>query len=166
MAAGATTVRLRLAALPARRFLLTALTLLAVIGWVSSTTAFETTPLSIETEAGRHDFTVEIATDPQERARGLMFRDALPADRGMLFDYRRPQIVTMWMKNTLIPLDMIFIGGDGLIRRIVERTVPLSLETISSREPVRAVLELSGGSADRLDIRVGDRVFHALFERD
>lgn len=119
---------------------------------------FKSAPLAIETAAGERRFTVELALGDRQQAQGLMYRRRLAPDAGMLFVYRRPQPVAMWMKNTLIPLDMVFIAADGRIVRIAQRTVPLSLETISSGAPVRAVLELNAGTAARLGIKPGDRV--------
>jgi uncharacterized membrane protein (UPF0127 family) len=94
---------------------------------------------------------------------GLMFRTEVAPDEGMIFDWGSPRESSMWMRNTLVPLDMLFIAADGRIHRIAERTVPLSLATIDSRGPVRATLELRGGIAAERDIRVGDRVLHRLF---
>lgn len=116
-------------------------------------------------ERRRHVFRVEVMRDDAARQRGLMFRQHLPADRGMLFDFERTAPIAMWMKNTLIPLDMLFIRADGSVARIEERTEPLSERTIPSGEPVRAVLELDGGTAARLGLRAGDRVDHPLFKR-
>jgi uncharacterized membrane protein (UPF0127 family) len=107
---------------------------------------------------------IELALSPQQQARGLMYRQRLAADAGMLFVYRPARLVTMWMKNTEIPLDMLFIAEDGEIVKIVERTVPFSLTNISSDRQVRAVLEINGGMASRLGIRPGDRVVHPVFE--
>ncbi len=127
-------------------------------------TTFETSRLVIVSESGRHEFKVELAVTPEQRAQGLMYRRSMAADAGMLFDYsRRPGRASMWMKNTFIPLDMLFIKADGEIESIAARTVPHSLESISSRGPVRAVLELNGGTAERLGIKPGDRVEHRLF---
>ena len=109
-------------------------------------------------------FDVELAVSPQQQAQGLMYRQSLAADAGMLFIYRPARPVSMWMKNTLIPLDMLFIAEDGEIVKTVERTVPLSLTTISSDDRVRAVLEINGGMVNRLGIRPGDRVVHPAFE--
>ncbi len=109
-------------------------------------------------------FDVELAVSPQQQAQGLMYRPSLAADAGMLFIYRPAREVSMWMKNTVIPLDMLFIAEDGEIVKIVERAVPLSLTTISSDRRVRAVLEINGGMANRLGIRPGDRVVHPAFE--
>jgi uncharacterized membrane protein (UPF0127 family) len=126
---------------------------------------FKTAPLSIETAAGKHRFTVELALNDRQQAQGLMYRRRLARDAGMLFVYRAEQPVSMWMKNTLIPLDMVFIAADGRIKRIAQRTVPMSLETISSEAPVRAVLELNAGTAARLGIEPGDRVNAAALGR-
>jgi len=111
-------------------------------------------------------FAVELALTPRQQAQGLMYRQSLAPDAGMLFVYRSARLVTMWMKNTVIPLDMLFIAEDGEIVKVVERTVPFSLATISSNEPVRAVLEVNGGTVKRLGIRPGDRVIHPTFETD
>ncbi|MDJ0685732.1 MAG: DUF192 domain-containing protein [Alphaproteobacteria bacterium] len=125
---------------------------------------FERDTLKIVKRAGgRVVFDIEIARTGEQRAQGLMFRPSLPADAGMLFDYRRVQPVTMWMKNTMIPLDILFIDEDGIITHIVERAVPYSLKPLPSRGPVRAVLELNGGTVAKQGFRVGDRVRHALF---
>lgn len=114
--------------------------------------------VKIETSGGAHSFRVEIARTDRQQMQGLMFRRHMAADAGMLFVYRREAPIAMWMKNTFIPLDMIFIGRGGRIVKIVQRTVPLSEATISSGSPVVAVLELNAGSASRLGIRTGDRV--------
>ncbi|TAN46963.1 MAG: DUF192 domain-containing protein, partial [Rhodospirillales bacterium] len=107
-------------------------------------------------------FKAEIAATPNARAKGLMFRRELAPDAGMLFDFFQPQPVTMWMKNTLIPLDMLFIMDDGRIANLAERTVPGSLTPIPADEPVRFVLELNGGTAARLGLKAGDRVVKGL----
>jgi uncharacterized membrane protein (UPF0127 family) len=115
--------------------------------------------LAIETAAGiRHEFQVEIADTPESKAQGLMFRRELAADHGMLFIFERPQRISMWMKNTPLPLDMLFIDADGVIVDLHARTVPFSLDTIASRRRALYVLEVNGGTADRLGIAVGDRV--------
>lgn len=120
--------------------------------------------LTIETAAGaRHRFAIELAETAAQQAQGLMYRRKLAADAGMLFVYRNSGRLSMWMKNTFIPLDMIFIATDGRIAKIVQRTVPMSLATISSDESVRAVLELNGGTAARLQLAPGDRVLHEAF---
>jgi uncharacterized membrane protein (UPF0127 family) len=123
-----------------------------------------TEPLVIVTRDGtQHRFTVEMALTPEQQMIGLMFRTEVKPDEGMLFDWGSPRESTMWMRNTLVPLDMLFIAADGRIHRIAERTVPLSLATISSQGPVRATLELAGGTAERLGLRPGDRVLHRIF---
>lgn len=123
-----------------------------------------TTPLGIVTADGKkHPFKVEVVAEPEERAVGLMFRRSLAADGGMLFDFGRTEPVAMWMKNTLIPLDMLFIASDGSIVNIAQRTVPGSLATIPSAKPVRFVLEVAGGTVSRLGIKPGDKVIHPLF---
>lgn len=121
---------------------------------------FDRSTLKIETMNGVHSFDVEIATNDDQRARGLMFRNEMAPDAGMLFLYRRDRVLTMWMANTYIPLDMLFIGGDGRIVRIAENTIPLSRTTVSSRKRARAVLELNAGTARRLGINAGDRVIY------
>ena len=93
-----------------------------------------------------------------------MYRRKLAPDAGMLFDYKTPQRVSMWMKNTFIPLDMIFIAADGRIVNIAERTVPQSKTVISSQGKIRGVLEINGGTVARLGIKPGDRVRHPIFE--
>jgi uncharacterized membrane protein (UPF0127 family) len=123
-----------------------------------------TEPMVIVTRDGRRlAFTVEMALSPEQQTIGLMFRTEVRPDEGMLFDWGAPRESAMWMRNTLIPLDMVFIAADGRIHRIAERTTPLSLATVESRGPVRATLELAGGAAERLDIRVGDRVLQRIF---
>lgn len=115
-------------------------------------------PLEIITATGVRSFTVELATNDAERERGLMFRKELPAGRGMLFDFMQERPVAFWMHNTYIPLDMIFIRGDGRILSIAENAKPLSDDLIPSGGPVRAVLEVFGGTARKLGIAPGDRV--------
>jgi uncharacterized membrane protein (UPF0127 family) len=122
-------------------------------------------PLAIVTASGRHAFQVEVMRTPDQRAKGLMHRQHLPADRGMLFDFGRVEPVAMWMQNTYIPLDMFFIAADGRIVRITERTEPLSTRTLPSGEPVLSVLELNGGAAEAIGAKVGDRIEHPLFRR-
>jgi len=111
----------------------------------------------------RHDFRTEMAIQSQDQMIGMMFRTSMAPDEAMLFDWGAPRESSMWMRNTLIPLDMIFIAADGRIHRIHERAVPQSLATIDSRGPVRATLEVAGGTAERLNLRVGDRVEHPIF---
>lgn len=128
-------------------------------------TALPRSELWIESGGERHHFEVELAETREHMMRGLMFRTDLADDAGMLFDYPRPQPVSMWMKNTLIPLDMVFIDEHGVIIRIARWTVPLSLESIPSGGPARAVLELKGGITGRLGIAAGDRVIHPYFKQ-
>ena len=133
---------------------------------LSPAAAFERGTLIIETEAGAsHRLEVEIALDPADRSRGLMFRESMPADHGMLFDFERPQQVTMWMRNTILPLDMLFIEETGRIAWVAADTKPFSEELIEAPTPVRAVLELNAGTAKRLGIAPGARVVHELFAR-
>lgn len=121
--------------------------------------AFTSEPLAIETAEGKtYDFTAELALNDAQREQGLMFRKSMPPDRGMLFDFDEPRAVAMWMRNTLIPLDMLFIGSDGRITHIHENAVPHSEAIISSRGPVKFVLELNGGAAQRYGIKPGDMV--------
>jgi hypothetical protein len=122
-------------------------------------------PLEITTKNGVHVFAVEMASTPEEQAKGLMFRRHMPEGQGMLFDFHREQPTSFWMKNTYIPLDMIFIRGDGRILRIAENTVPLSEALVTSGGPVRAVLEVNAGTARKLGIAPGDRVAHSIFGR-
>jgi uncharacterized membrane protein (UPF0127 family) len=131
---------------------------LLLAGFVGPAMAADDARLTIDTDHGPRIFTVELATTPEQMARGLMFRRSLPPDAGMLFVYPDSRPVAFWMKNTLIPLDMLFIAGDGKVSRIVERAVPLSETPISSVDEVRAVLELNGGTAARLGIKPGDVV--------
>jgi hypothetical protein len=121
---------------------------------------FEKSALTIETAGGTHKFDIELAQTSEQMSFGLMFRRQLAPDAGMLFIYDPPRPAAMWMKNTYIPLDMLFIGTDGRIVNIAERTVPHSEATVASTGTVRATLELNGGSAARLGIKPGDRVRH------
>lgn len=125
---------------------------------------FATSELNVETASGRHfRFTVELALTPQQQAQGLMFRESLAPDAGMLFLYNTPQPAAFWMKNTLIPLDMLFIAPDGRVVNIHDRAVPHSEDAIRSDGPVLGILEINGGLANRLGIRPGDRVRHPVF---
>nr|WP_244507559.1 DUF192 domain-containing protein [Methylobacterium phyllostachyos] len=119
--------------------------------------------LTIVTQSGPKRFDVEVMRDDASRSRGLMFRRHMAADHGMLFDFERAEPVTMWMKNTYLPLDMVFIRPDGTISRIAADTEPLSTAIIPSGGPVLAVLELNAGIAAKLGIQPGDRVEHAMF---
>ncbi len=115
-------------------------------------------------DGARRVLDVELALTPQQQAQGLMYRPSLAPEAGMLFVYRPARVVTMWMKNTAMPLDMLFIAEDGEIVKIVERTVPYSLASISSGRPVSGVLEVNGGMTSRWGIRPGDRVEHPAFD--
>jgi uncharacterized membrane protein (UPF0127 family) len=119
--------------------------------------------LEIVSKTGVHVFSVEIADTEAAREKGLMFRKKLPEGQGMLFDFHQAQQVSFWMKNTYIPLDMIFIQGNGRILRIAENTEPLSTRLIPSGGPVRGVLEVIGGTARKLGIAPGDRVASPIF---
>lgn len=121
--------------------------------------------LEIVSKNGIHVFTVELAVTDVDRQRGLMFRKELPEGHGMLFDFQRDQELGFWMKNTYIPLDMIFITGDGRIHRIAENTEPLSERVVPSNGPVRAVFEVIAGTTRKLGISPGDRVAHPIFSR-
>jgi uncharacterized membrane protein (UPF0127 family) len=115
-------------------------------------------PLTIQSASGTHRFTVEVAETPEQQAQGLMNRQSLGPDRGMIFPRNPPGDASFWMKNTLIPLDIIFIRADGTIARIAENTVPLSLDPVPSLEPVVAVLEIPGGRSAELGVKAGDKV--------
>ena len=123
-----------------------------------SPAGLEQSALTIRSGGKVHRFTVEIARSPEEQAYGMMNRLSLGPDRGMIFPYDPPQPVAFWMKDTLIPLDIIFVAPGGTILRIAENAVPLSLENVPSGGPVEAVLELAGGRSSELGLRPGDRV--------
>jgi uncharacterized membrane protein (UPF0127 family) len=150
------------AALRAAPFLL--VLVLMLIANPGAADAMRRETLKLLTAQGSHVINVEITETPQEKAQGLMFRTALADTSGMLFFYDDPQEISMWMRNTYIPLDMVFIRADGIVHRIEARTEPLSEAIISSRGPVSACLELAGGAAERLGLKPGDRVEHALFK--
>jgi uncharacterized membrane protein (UPF0127 family) len=120
---------------------------------------------SLVVAAGGRDlkFEVELALDDAHRSHGLMFRKKLGPYEGMLFDFFQEMPVSFWMKNTLIPLDMLFIAADGTIKHIHANAVPMTTDAIPSQYPVRAVLEINGGSAALLGIKPGDKVKHAIF---
>jgi hypothetical protein len=121
--------------------------------------------LEIASSGGARVFQVEVMRTAEEKARGLMFRQFLPEERGMLFDFGRNEPVSMWMRNTYIPLDMLFIRSDGVVHHIHERAQPLDETPISSRGDVRFVLEVNGGVAAKFGLKAGDRVSHALIAR-
>jgi hypothetical protein len=122
-------------------------------------------PLEIVTKSGVQVFSVEMATTEEEKTTGLMYRKELPDGKGMLFDFSPEQQISMWMKNTYIPLDMIFIRADGRILRIAENTEPLSTKIISSGGLAKGVLEVIAGTAQKYGIQPGDRVAHPLFNK-
>lgn len=119
--------------------------------------------LTLETSAGPKVINIEVADSGEEKARGLMFRTSLGDTSGMLFPYPQPQELSMWMKNTFIPLDMVFIRSNGTVHRIEARTEPLSERVIGSKGDVTAVLELAGGAAERLGLKAGDKIVHPHF---
>ncbi len=124
---------------------------------------FETSRVSIVTAGGTYKITVEMATTPEQRLQGLMGRKDMPLAAGMLFDFERTGPITMWMKNTFIPLDMLFLDNAGHIVHIAPNTQPQSLRHVSPGRPVRGVLEVNAGTATRLGIKAGDRVLHGMF---
>jgi uncharacterized membrane protein (UPF0127 family) len=123
-------------------------------------------PITIVTDLASTMLSAEIADTDELRERGLMFRHILPPDQAMLFGYEKPRPVQMWMKNTYMSLDMVFVREDGTIAAIAENTVPKSLDTISVQEPVKGVIELAAGTAKRLGIHQNDKVFHRFFKNN
>jgi uncharacterized membrane protein (UPF0127 family) len=121
--------------------------------------------VKVVTRNGDRTFAAEIANTPSQRARGLMFRTQLTERNGMLFDFGRDQEIRMWMKNTLIPLDMIFIQSDGRIQRIEQNAEPGSLRLISSNGPARAVFEVKAGTSTKYGVAPGDRVIYPRFSQ-
>jgi len=132
-------------------------------GTVSSTLALEKQPLTFVTAGGRHQFTVEVAATQREQSQGLMFRQSIGENEGMIFIYPSDQEIAMWMKNTYISLDMIFVQRDGSVLRSERRTEPFSERVIQSGGKARAVIEVSAGTADRLGLKQGDKVEHSAF---
>ncbi|MDF3074132.1 MAG: hypothetical protein K0S54_1799 [Alphaproteobacteria bacterium] len=125
--------------------------------------SFEQDDLAIRTSSGEIKFRVELALSPPQQQYGLMFRQKLDPYTGMLFDFGAPRIVSMWMMNTLIPLDMVFIAADGRIVNVAANTKPMSTDTILSQGPAKGVLEIAGGTARLLGIKAGDVVLHRVF---
>ena len=119
--------------------------------------------LELVTASGVHVLDVEVAATPEKQALGLMYRTSLSDTKGMLFPHQEPRELSMWMHNTYIPLDMVFIRADGTVHRIEARAEPLSDRVIGSNGPVLAVLEIAGGNAERLGLRPGDKVRHPAF---
>ena len=152
-----------------RRVLLAVLAVVSLftlpLGRAGLLAAAELQPLEIASKSGVHVFAVEMAVTPEEQAKGLMFRKQLPEGQGMLFDFHREQPTSFWMKNTYVPLDMIFIRADGRILRIAENTEPHSTKIISSGGLARGVLEVAAGTAQKYGIQPGDRVAHPLFNK-
>ncbi|WP_395672506.1 DUF192 domain-containing protein [Phenylobacterium sp.] len=122
-------------------------------------------PLQVVTPKGRTALQVEFADSPVERQYGLMCRRSLAPDRGMLFDFQRPQFLAFWMRNTLIPLDIVYIGADGRVVSVVANARPLDETPLPSNGPARAVLELAGGRAAQLGLLPGDRIVHRIFSQ-
>jgi uncharacterized membrane protein (UPF0127 family) len=136
-------------------------TVLALLAFTARTAAFEQLPvqtIEIETKKGPHRFTVEVAADSASQERGLMYRRTLAPDAGMIFVFGQKQFVSFWMKNTFLPLDMLFVKADGTISTIQANAVPFSETSIQSAEPVLAVIELNAGRAKALGIEPGDKV--------
>lgn len=141
------------------------LLVVAVLWLALAPPAQATETLEIVGKSGVQVFAVEVMRTPDERAKGLMYRRELPEGRGMLFDFSPEQNVSMWMKNTYISLDMIFIRADGRILRIAENTTPESEAIIPAGGPVRGVLEVIAGTAKKYGIAPGDKVAHPLFDK-
>jgi uncharacterized membrane protein (UPF0127 family) len=144
---------------------LAAALVMIAVAWHAPAGAAEFQPLEIVTKSGVKMFSVEIAKTEKERETGLMYRRELADGRGMLFDFAPEQMVSMWMKNTFIPLDMIFVGSDGRVTRIAENTEPQSLAIISSGAPAKGVIEVIAGTARKYGIAQGDQVVHPLFKQ-
>jgi len=141
--------------MPRRLFLALILLVAAAPAWALET--FGTSDLTIRTTGGPRTFKIELALTDAQMEQGLMFRRSLAPDAGMLFDFKAPTNVTMWMKNTFIPLDMLFLDEHGRVFDIHERAVPQSTDIIAARGPARYVVELNGGTAARLGIKPGDQ---------
>lgn len=156
------------------RWLRTFALLLSVVFWPAVSTA-ETSQVPNDPPACREDtvylrgdfgtarFSVEVADTGKERARGLMFRESLPRSAGMLFVYGRPTVASFWMKNTLIPLDMIFVDERGVVRKVHARAVPGDLTPILGGDGIKAVLEINGGLAEAMGITAGSEMRHPAF---
>lgn len=150
-----------------RRGVLAALVAALALPAAAQLVGFATSPMAIETADGRrHRFTVELALTDAQQMQGLMYRRALAPDRGMLFVYPVDAPLAMWMKNTYIPLDMLFLRADGQIVNIIENVPPLTLDSRPSDGPARAAVELAAGTVARLGIRAGDRVIHERLAGD
>ncbi|WP_281017133.1 MULTISPECIES: DUF192 domain-containing protein [unclassified Minwuia] len=139
------------------------LLLLLTVATVAPAAAQDLSSLTVETAGGERRFAVELADDAASRRRGLMFRQSMPLDHGMLFDFEREQPLSFWMKNTPLPLDIIFIDRRGIIVHIHHRAVPYDETPIPSMKPASAVLEINGGVARVIGIAEGDQVRHRIF---
>jgi uncharacterized membrane protein (UPF0127 family) len=144
---------------------------LFLLGWGADAFAdgqpqLQTETVLIKTAKGTAAFHAEIADTAEARATGLMFRESMPADHGMLFDFGEVRRVSMWMKNTKISLDMVFADSKGRVVGIAANTVPLSTDTISVNEPVRAVFEVNAGTAKRIGLKRGGHLIHPLFAKE
>lgn len=140
---------------------LTSFAALAV--FASPAMAQEMTPLTIQSGETTHTFRVEVADEPAEISRGLMDRTEMAEDAGMIFDFGQPRVASMWMKDTILPLDMLFVDGDGTVLAIAHNTQPGSLRQVSAGVQVKSVIELNAGRADALGIKPGDTVQHDIF---
>ena len=150
------------------RFMTFFLVLIAFSAAPLTSTAYAAAKMRVETvviitASGEYTFEAEIADTPLHKSRGLMRRPLMDADRGMLFDNGAEREMFMWMKNTILALDMIFITKDGTVARIAKNTVPFSETIIPSGQPVKGVLEVNAGTAERIGLKVGDKVKHAMF---
>ncbi|WGF89348.1 DUF192 domain-containing protein [Marinivivus vitaminiproducens] len=146
--------------------LLGLLLLILSAGDADAQSGFERSRALLETQSGQHALSVELAVTREQRAQGLMFRRALAPDAGMLFDFGRTGPVGMWMRNTYIPLDMLFLDETGHVTQIASDTEPFSEAVIAADRPVRGVLEVPAGTAARLSVEPGDRLVHPLFGGD
>ncbi len=135
------------------------------VGFANTHPGGPLTPLTITTPKGDFTYQVELAVTSEQKTKGLMFRREMPQNQGMLFEFGQPRIVLMWMKNTILPLDMIFMKSDGTIARIAENTTPFSLDTISSEVKVSFVLELNAGEAARTGMAPGQKMAHEIFSK-
>jgi hypothetical protein len=149
--------------MPLRRHLLAFVLLLAALP-AQALENFAVSELTVQTAGGPQKFSIELALSDAQMEQGLMFRRSMPANAGMLFDFKRPTNVTMWMKNTLIPLDMLFLDNGGRIIDIHERAVPYSTDIIAGKAPARYVVELNGGTLARLGIKPGDQATSPYFK--
>lgn len=146
-----------------RALLAAAIVLLAVCAVPSTANALPVQTIVIDTQKGPVKLLVEVAGCPESQERGLMFRSSMDPDAGMLFNFHDPQFVSFWMKNTYIPLDMLFVRANGTISSIAENAKPMSLKPIASFEPVTVVIEINGGRARELGIGDGDLVHATMF---